>query len=63
MRTQMSRQENQKYKKAGDIKNEYSTKGEDLRDGFVYFGCKKSIKVNQSNLDVESTTIVSKTLT
>jgi hypothetical protein len=43
MRTQMSRQENQKYKKAGDIKNEYSTKGEDLRDGFVYFGCKKSI--------------------
>ena len=32
----------------------------DMRDGLVYFGCKKSIKQPQSNLDNESTTIVSK---
>lgn len=32
---------------------------EDLRDGFVFFGCKKSIKEHQSNLDSEQTTIVS----
>ena len=31
----------------------------DLRDGFVFFGCKKSIKQHQSNLDQETTTIVS----
>ena len=31
----------------------------DLRDGFVFFGCKKSIKQHQSNLDQEQTTIVS----
>ena len=31
----------------------------DMRDGFVYFGCKKSIKQHQQNLDNESTTIVS----
>ena len=24
---------------------------QDLRDGFVYFGCKKSVKMNQSNLN------------
>jgi len=35
--------------------------GDDMRDGFVYFGCKKSVKLNNnSNLDNESTTIVSK---
>ena len=33
----------------------------DVRDGVVYFGCKKSVKVNQTNLDMESTTIVKKT--
>ena len=32
----------------------------DARDGVVYFGCKKSVKVNQTNLDMESTTIVKK---
>ena len=32
----------------------------DVRDGVVYFGCKKSVKVNQTNLDMESTTIVKK---
>ena len=32
----------------------------DMRDGLVYFGCKKSIKQPQSNLDNESTTIVSR---
>ena len=31
----------------------------DMRDGFVYFGCKKSIKQHQTNPDNESTTIVS----
>lgn len=29
----------------------------DLRDGYVYFGCKKSIKQHQNNLDHETTTI------
>jgi hypothetical protein len=32
---------------------------EDLRDGFVYFGCKKSIKVPLSSADPEQTTTVS----
>ena len=33
--------------------------GLDMRDGFVFFGCKKSIKQNQTSLDQEQTTIVS----
>jgi hypothetical protein len=32
--------------------------GLDMRDGFVFFGCKKSIKQNQASLDNEQTTIV-----
>ena len=32
---------------------------QDLRDGAVFFGCKKSVKVNVTNMDAEQTTIVS----
>lgn len=45
-----------KNQKLNDVENA----GEiDLRDGIIYFGCKKSVKLNQTNLDQESTTIVS----
>ena len=40
----------------GEIPSENAS---DVRDGFVFFGCKKSIKQHQSNLDQEQTTIVS----
>jgi hypothetical protein len=36
---------------------ENSVHGSDMRDGFVFFGCKKSLKQHQSSLDNESTTI------
>ena len=32
---------------------------QDLRDGSVYFGCKKSVKMQNSNMDAEQTTVVS----
>ena len=43
------------------VGNQGDDEGEtiDIKDGFVYFGCKKSIKQHQQNLDKESTTIVS----
>lgn len=41
------------------VGNQGDDEGEtiDIKDGFVYFGCKKSIKQHQQNLDKESTTI------
>jgi len=62
MRTQSQPSDPSKLLKKGLKKNEsdYNASGDDMRDGFVYFGCKKSVKLaNQSNLDNESTTIVS----
>lgn len=35
----------------GRLSGEDSEQTGDLRDGFVFFGCKKSIKQHQSNLD------------
>ena len=45
---------NEPVKEDGDKDDE----GLDMRDGFVFFGCKKSIKQNQTSLDNEQTTIV-----
>ena len=40
--------------------NQKDFDGLDMRDGFVFFGCKKSIKQNQTSLDQEQTTSGSK---
>ena len=44
-----------------DMQNdpENDIQGTDMRDGFVFFGCKKSLKQHQNSLDNESTTLVS----
>ena len=48
--------EMQRISMGGPIEGE----DQDLRDGYVFFGCKKSIKQHNGNLDQENTTIVSK---